>query len=136
MNIYNEIQNPINNDDTLKKIIETYAKCEEKHRDFYTSIMQCTDKEHIDQWFQSDEDYLFAVLFNTWKENITKITPIKFQKLYGHKGEFYDKDFRELQNYLDGISDISTKEEFDQIMHKKHGSQNIRRYYSKWMTMC
>lgn len=29
MNIYNEIQNPINNDDTLKKIIEIYAKCEE-----------------------------------------------------------------------------------------------------------
>ena len=132
MNIYNEIQYPINNDDTLKKIIETYAKCEEKHRDFYTSIMQGTDKEHIDQWFQSDEDYLFAVLFNTWKENITKITPIKFQKLYGHKGEFYDKDFRELQNYLDGISDISTKEEFDQIMHKKHGNELLDKAIKKY----
>lgn len=132
MNIYNEIQNPINNDDTLKKIIETYAKCEEKHRDFYTSIMQGTDKEHIDQWFQSDEDYLFAVLFNTWKENITKITPIKFQKLYGHKGEFYDKDFRELQNYLEGISDISTKEEFDQIMHKKHGNELLDKAIKKY----
>lgn len=132
MNIYNEIQNPINNDDTLKKIIEIYAKCEERHSDFYKSIVEATNKEHIGQWFPEDENVLFANLFNTWKENIVKITPTNFQKLYGHKGNFNDKDFRELQHYLNGISDISTMEEFEQIMHQEHGNELLDKAIKKY----
>lgn len=132
MNIYNEIQNPINNDETLKKIIEIYAKCEEQHSDFYKSIIESTDKEHIGQWIPQDENVLFSMLFNTWKENIVNLTPQKFQKLYGHKGNFNDKDFRELQNYLSSISDISTTEEFESIMHQEHGNELLDKAIKKY----
>ncbi len=132
MNIYNEIQNPINNDETLKKIIEIYAKCEGQHSDFYKSIIESTDKEHIGQWIPQDENVLFSMLFNTWKENIVKLTPQKFQKLYGHKGNFNDKDFRELQNYLSSISDISTTEEFESIMHQEHGNELLDKAIKKY----
>lgn len=132
MKLYNDIKNPLEDDETLKKIIETYSRCEEKNSNFYSEIMQLTKKDYNGRWRVADEDALKSALFNKWKRNIVNMTSKQFEEFYGRKGNYNDSDFQELKNYLENTSDISSKQEFDKIMHESHNNQLLDEAIKKY----
>ncbi len=132
MNLYNDIKNPLEDDETLKKIIETYSMCEEKNSNFYSKIMELTKKDYNGRWRVADEDALKSALFNKWKRNIVNMTSKQFEEFYGRKGNYNDRDFQELKRYLENTPDISSEQEFDDIMHEPHNNKLLDEAIKKY----
>lgn len=132
MKLYNDIKNPLEDDETLKKIIETYSRCEEKNSNFYSEIMQLTKKDYNGRWRVADEDALKSALFNKWKRNIVNMTSKQFEEFYGRKGNYNDRDFQELKRYLENTPDISSEQEFDDIMHEPHNNKLLDEAIKKY----
>lgn len=143
MDIYDSMQNPIDDDETLKKVVGVFSNCEEKHhkdkkkkRIFYSELQKINSKKYDRYHLMHDTEYenaLYRALFGIWKENILRMTPEKFKLLYGHKGNFDDKDFKELQSFLQNTDDIpQTYSEIKKFMTENNKSSLLESALKKY----
>ncbi len=115
MELYNQIQNPINDPQIMEKLIEIYANSSEIGG-FYTKVTKIVKKEYKKgEHYIEDADKFYSMMFNKWKNNIVTMSKDELYRLG------YGEDFIKMKKYLETISDISTKEEANNIFF---GSKN------------
>ncbi len=143
--LYNQIQNPLDDSKVIDKLIEMYADVD-SHRPFYNKLLSTVKKEYNrGQYYISDRDRLYSLLFNKWKNSIVSLPYNAFVKLY-QKGS-YKEDFIKLRKYLMKIPDVSTKKEADDILsgstNDKELDDAIYNYawnsigrYDTWVHIC
>lgn len=114
LDFYEMCKNPLCDDEVLKKIIKAYRKMAEygiNSHSFYREIetIGAEDKKDIPP-SKKEKDIFWATSFNKWKRNILKGKNISNEK--------YDGRLKELVDTLGKIQDISTYDEFLEIIEK------------------
>ena len=79
---YNQIQNPLNDQDVLSKLLDVYATSFGSTGGFYCKLTQTIEKEHNKgEYYRVDADKFYATLFNKWKNSIVAMTKEEFIEL-------------------------------------------------------
>ena len=92
MELYNQIQNPINDPQIMEKLIEIYANSSEIGG-FYTKVTKIVKKEYKKgEHYIEDADKFYSMMFNKWKNNIVTMSKDELYRL-GY-GEDFIKIFR------------------------------------------
>lgn len=142
VDIYNSIQNPLDNKDTLLSLLDIYLDNEKRNvnrenrnqrffnrsQHFYTS----KSNKHISKYYPSIRDDLYSELFEIWKNNIINMTQEKYSEIYGDRGNFNDSDFKELVTYLNEIPTPTTYNEVVSIINNKVKNPLLNQAMSKY----
>lgn len=118
----NKIQNPLNDQNTLIKVFESYSKST-KGRSFYNELLHTTRGVDINDEKSFNKFYVF--MFNNWRNRILHYGQVKFVDLFPHN------NFPRLIEYLKFIPEPKTKEDVDKIMRGKFISDNGNPYKEK-----
>lgn len=79
---YNQIQNPLNNQDVLSKLLDVYATSFGSMGGFYGKLTKTVEKEHNKgEYYRVDADKFYATLFNKCKNSIVAMTKEEFIEL-------------------------------------------------------
>ena len=66
---YNQIKNPIDDNNVINKIITAYSKCDSLGG-FYGKITRTTEKEYSGKYIIPYSDEFYSMVFNKWKNSI------------------------------------------------------------------
>lgn len=126
---YSKIPNPIDNDETLMEIIQTYSDTTFGiEQEFYNYLTRRVARDEKDEINKSDRNTFHVLLFNKIKNSIKNLTKEKYIELTknGH-GNSLLKLRKELLN----VEDAKTVDEVNQIMNKiaNKGLESTLRYY-------
>ncbi len=134
MELYDQIKNPLDDENVMTKLLETYIKSIENDVDFYDNILK-THKTVPVNINPKHADYFYSTLFNKWKKNIVLMTKEEFTELFNKN--VCDQDLVTLRNFLMTIPDVKTKNEADSIFANKYENEQLnvamRRY--KWNSL-
>lgn len=119
IDIYNNISNPLDDEDILDTLSEVYANRQFKLGGFYSSLVETTEKEYMGKYNPDESNKFYATAFNKWKNGIVSLTKEEFEQLKARKS--YDDRLIKLRNYLKTVPDVTTEEEAKKIM-----SQNFQ----------
>lgn len=140
MELYNQIQNPIDDPQVIKKLITAYANSSGNWSGFYNQLIKTVKKQWVsEKHYAADRDKFYSMMFNKWKNNIVAMTRAK--------PDVYVQDFTKLGEYLKDVPDVSTQKETHDVFF---GSKNdkeledaIKKYrwtklgeYSSWRHVC
>ena len=140
--LYQQIKNPLDDSNTFRRLLFLYAN----HDNFYHSLTHVSNKQYKrGEYYSSDSDRFYSLLFNKWKNNIVSVTKDEYIKMY-QRG-ILGSDFVILRNYLKYVPDIYTKEQADAILNSSMADKDleasIQRYrwdnfgkYSSWNHIC
>ena len=120
MDIYNNAKNPIDDIDTISKLLKLYTKTDSNYYNKLVSASGTIDSRIYNPSYEND---FIALIFNTWKKSIISMTRDEFIELY--KNGEYKEDFVELRKYLLNIPDAKTKEEVEEILDKGRENKNL-----------
>lgn len=109
MELYNQIENPINDSNVFKRLIEVYSLS----GDFYSGLQYSSVKRTKGKWNDADSDYFYSMMFNKWKNSIVLLTEEKFREL--NKTGSYGNDFIKMRKFLKTIPDVKTEKEVSMI---------------------
>lgn len=134
MELYDQIKNPLDDENVMRTLLEVYLKNIENDSGFYDNLIKTknkvsgnTNKEHA--------DYFYSTLFNKWKRSIVLMTKEKFTELFNKN--VYGQDLVALRNFLMTVPDAKTKKEADDIFSNKYENEKlniaIKRY--KWNSL-
>lgn len=107
MELYDQVQNPIDDSKVIEKLITLYS--ETNKGGFYSKLTRTTQKDYIAQRRIVDSDKFYSMMFNKWKNSIVTMKKSEFDVLY--KQGSYGKDLIKLREYLKTIPDVTTKQE-------------------------
>lgn len=131
MELYNRLQNPLDNPKTIEKLIHAYANSAGHWRGFYGDLVTNVQKNYNrGSHYQEDRDEFHAMLFNKWKNSIVAVTSQEYAELY-RRGSYGD-DFIKMRNYLKTIPDVSTMKEADEIFYGKKGDSQLEEALEKY----
>ena len=98
--IYEKIENPLNDDEVIKKLIEGYSD-ELRTKQYYNKLVQVNYKEKKYKGINMDDkDRLVSQIFNEWKNDITKNISDEDIKSYNNQ------NFARLRECIKNIPDI------------------------------
>ena len=127
--LYNKLNNPIDDLSIIEKLINAYANSSKGS--FYSQLVRTVHKEHNKgQYYREDADRFYAMLFNKWKNSIVAMTKEEFNELY-KKGS-YGKDFIKMRNYLKNIPDVSTMKEANEIFYGSKQDKELESALEKY----
>lgn len=130
-NLYDSIQNPLEDKEILKKIIYSYSKMHTQEDLLEIYLYQNAEKKYTHGESKTkDSDLFYSRLFNEWKNNIVNTTREEFIKLR-EKG-IYGNDFIILRNFLTKIEDVSTKKEINAILEKEYDDEELNQALRKY----
>lgn len=132
MDIYQNVQSPIEDLGNLKRIIQIYSNSAKEGYNFYSELVQTTEKKYANQYIQENSDALMSGIFNIWKNNIINMTLDEYKIFYDGKGNFSDRDFCALKKYLSTIDDVKTSEEVENIMQIGHNNTELDNAIKKY----
>lgn len=131
MELYNQIENPIDNPKVIEKLITVYANSSKGLGGFYGQLTKTVSKEYNKgEYYQKDADRFYAMMFNKWKNSIVAMTKDEFVELY--KQGSYDQDFIKMRNYLRTVPDVSTMQEANDIFFSKKGDNDLEDALEKY----
>lgn len=131
--LYDSIENPLDNPETMMKLITAYAKSSQGLGGLYDKLTKTAvdTKQHTKgQFYQEDADRFYSMLFNKWKNSIVNMSKDRFMELR-QQGSYGD-DFRKLRDFLKGIPDITTKKEADEIIFGKFDDKELESAMDKY----
>ncbi len=129
--LYNQIQNPLDDINNIKKIIAAYSNCSHAFSSFYSNLTKTVPKKYKHgEYYPSDADYFYAMLFNMWKNSIVSITKDEFLRLY--RNGSYGKDFIKLREYLKKVPNVTTEKEANSYFNKSTGDDELDRAIDKY----
>lgn len=131
MELYDRIQNPIDDPTTIRKLINAYANSSKGLGGFYGKLTKTVKKEHtIGEYNKADADRFYSLLFNKWKNSILAMTKDEFIELY--KNGSYGKDFVKMREFLKSVPDVTTMKEADEIFFGKKNDKELENALEKY----
>ena len=129
--LYDNMQNPLDNQETILKLLNAYSIRSQGLGGLYGSLIRTVDKEkNLGPTYNIDKDHFFSVLFNKWKNSIVNMDVDRFIELR-NKGE-YGNDLKRLRDYLKTVPDITTKKEADSIFAKQYDDKDLNNAMNKY----
>ena len=127
--MYEKIENPLNDDEVIKKLIEGYSD-ELGTKQYYKKLTEVyNDQKKYTEINVKDKDKFVSELFNEWKNDITlNISDDEIKK--------YDKDFSNLREFLKNIPYVKSSygrnaREFFELNGKENRDKQLETVYSK-----
>jgi hypothetical protein len=127
MELYNKINNPLDDPSVIDKLIQTYAKS--SLGGFYGGLVKMVEKKDKGQYYIKDADIFFSMMFNQWKKNVVEMTKERFIEL-ANRGH-YGNDFIRMRNYLKKVEDITTEKESKAILNC-YQDEDLARAFEKY----
>ena len=123
--IYEKIENPLNDDEVVRKLIESYSD-ELGTKSYYNKLVQVNYKEKkYKEINMEDKDRLVSQIFNDWKKDLTlNIKDDEIKK--------YNKEFPPLREFLKNIPYVKSAKEFFKINGKVDADEQLETIYSKY----
>lgn len=123
--IYEKIENPLNDDEVVRKLIEGYSD-ELGTEQYYKKLVQVNYKEKkYKDINMEDKDRLVSQIFNDWKKDLTlNIKDDEIKK--------YNKDFPYLREFLKNTPYVKSVKEFFKIQRKVDVDEQLETIYSKY----
>lgn len=122
IDIYNEMVDPFDYEETLDVLAEAYTK-RNGFGGFYSSLITTTKKDYPNKYDVKESDKFYATAFNKWKKGIVTLTKDEFEKLKARKS--YDDRLIKLRNYLKTVPDVTTSKEARQILNQKFEDEDL-----------
>ena len=123
--MYEKIENPLNDDEVVRKLIESYSD-ELRTKSYYNKLVQVNYKEKkYKEINMEDKDRLVSQIFNDWKKDLTlNIKDDEIKK--------YNKDFPYLREFLKNTPYVKSAKEFFKIYGKVDRDKQLETIYSKY----
>ena len=123
--LYEKIENPLNDDEVVRKLIEGYSD-ELGTEQYYKKLVQVNYKEKkYKDINMEDKDRLVSQIFNDWKKDLTlNIKDDEIKK--------YNKDFPYLREFLKNTPYVKSAKEFFKIQRKVDVDEQLETIYSKY----
>ena len=123
--IYEKIENPLNDDEVVRKLIESYSD-ELRTKSYYNKLVQVNYKEKkYKEINMEDKDRLVSQIFNDWKKDLTlNIKDDEIKK--------YNKEFPPLREFLKNTPYVKSAKEFFKIYGKVDRDKQLETIYSKY----
>ena len=123
--MYEKIENPLNDDEVIRKLIEGYSD-ELRTKQYYNKLVQVNYKEKKYKGINMDDkDRLVSQIFNDWKKDLTlNIKDDEIKK--------YNKDFPYLREFLKNTPYVKSAKEFFKINRKVDGDEKLEIIYPKY----
>lgn len=110
--MYEKIENPLNDDEVVRKLIEGYSD-ELRTKQYYNKLVQVNYKEKKYKGINMDDkDRLVSQIFNEWKNDITK--NISDEDIKSYKNQ----DFIRLRECIKNIPDIKDFKENSKVFNR------------------
>ena len=110
--MYEKIENPLNDDEVVRKLIEGYSD-ELRTKQYYNKLVQVNYKEKKYKVINMDDkDRLVSQIFNEWKNDITKNISDEDIKSYNNQ------DFVRLRECIKNIPDIKDFKENSKVFNR------------------
>lgn len=121
--LYENIENPLNDESTFMTIIEDYTKLEQGLGGFYEKLTTNVEKQNPRKYLKKDGDLFSSTMFHLWKKSILEMKKETFLELRD-KGYLQD-DFVLFRKYLRTVPDLSTEQEINQFFYNnsKYGNE-------------
>ena len=131
MELYNKIQNPLEDPKVIEKLINAYANSSKGIGGFYRQLTKTVEKQHTrGQFYKDDADYFYSMMFNKWKNSIVALKNEQFIELY--KNGSYGQDFIKMREFLRTVPDVKTKSEADDVFFKKYNDKDLEDAVEKY----
>lgn len=123
--MYEKIENPLNDDEVVRKLIEGYSD-ELRTKQYYKKLVQVNYKEKKYTGINmEDKDRLVSQIFNDWKKDLTlNIKDDEIKK--------YNKDFPYLREFLKNTPYVKSAKEFFKIKRKVDEDEKLEIIYPKY----
>lgn len=113
--IYSSIENPLDNKELLRKIVEAYSKSSRTDffgsSDLYSSLVKMNQTKDSSQVDLEDRETFMVDTYNQWIENIINLDDAQIQYLEKNKG----MDARRVQQYLKGFGNVSSMDDINRL---------------------
>lgn len=117
-----KIQNPLNDDNTLMKVFESYSKST-NGRSFYNELLNVSRDKEINNEDSFNKFYVF--MYNNWKDRLIHYGKEKIAGIFPHN------NITGLIEYLKWAPNPQTKEDVDRIMIGKYSKITENPYKSR-----
>ena len=127
MELYDKIENPIDDLEIIQELVQAYKNYSKYiEDDFYTQLMGRRKKSNVGNINIEDEDKLYTILFNKWKNSILSLKESEY--FQGNSRE----NFIKLKNYLKHLPNFSTKQEILWILYGHSGDEELNHTIEKY----
>ena len=113
--VYSGVENPLDNDEILEKIILAYSQSDRRSMfglgDLYDSMVKMNDTHDDSQIDLSDREAFFVETYNQWIENILSLDENQIAYLESQRGV----DARKMQQYLATFGKVSSMEDIRRL---------------------
>lgn len=113
--LYENIENPLNDEKTLWKILDDYSKSDQGLGGFYAKLTTNVEKRNSRKYFKQDGDLFYSTVFNLWKKSIIEMEIETFLNLRDRG--YLQNDFVLFRKYLKTVPDLSTEQEVNQFFY-------------------
>ena len=127
--LYNQIQNPLDNPLTIDNLIDIYGKTS-PISSYYANMVKPLNPKNTGKFYRENADEFFAMLFNLWKQKAVSMTKEEFVELYRRKK--LDQDFVAMRNYLISVPDVKTEAEANRILAGNTNNKDINDAIDKY----
>ena len=128
--LYEKIENPLNDDEVIKKLIEGYSD-ELGTKQYYKKLTEVYhDQKKYKGINDKEKDKFVSEIFNEWKKDITRnISDDEIKK--------YDEDFSNLREFLKNIPYVKSyygrnAKEFFELNGKENRDKQLETVYSRY----
>lgn len=128
--LYSQIKNPIDDVETIKKLISIYSEKSTGLGGFYGHLTKTIKKEYTGKYYQNDADVFYSMMFNKWKNSILAMSKDEFIELY--KRGSYGQDFIKMRNYLRNIKDVRTMKEANEVLFGNKNDKELEDALEKY----
>lgn len=126
MDIYHKIPNPLDDEKVIEKMLDAYAD----KTAFYTALTNRNSKDKKRYYSISQSDALYALLFNTWKKDMLSIPTSYYEQAI--RNGLFQKDVYKVLELLRKTTDVSTKQEAEQVLNKQYNDKELTTAMEKY----
>lgn len=116
IDIYNNMENPLDNEQLLDELAEAYKNRNKGMGGFYGRLVRTTEKKYSNKYMIADSDKFHADAFNKWKKGLLSLTKEELDTLIARHS--FDNRIYKLIDFLKNIPDVKTEEEARNILYK------------------
>ena len=113
--VYSSVENPLHNEEMLKKIVEAYSKsCRTNlfhSSDLYSSLVKMNQTKDSSQINLDDREAFMVEAYNQWIDNMLSLDDAHIQYLEKSRG----MDARQMQQYLRNFGKVSSMDDINRL---------------------
>ena len=113
--VYSSVENPLDNEELLKKIVEAYSKSSRTtllgSSDLYSSLVKMNQTKDSSQIDLDDREAFMIEAYNQWIDNMLSLDDAHIQYLEKSRG----MDARQMQQYLRSFGKVSSMDDIKRL---------------------